>query len=193
MNFSAVILAGGQSRRMGTDKAWLKRDGKTLLERQIELLQSLRASEVFISGRPDTDYTRFGLPVLRDLAADSGPLGGIERALEAAAQPLLLVLAVDMAEMTLETLSELTSRCGPARGVVPRVNGRVEPLAAVYPKTAWPDAVAILTRGSKSATAFASKCVESGQAHFHDFGQGDAACFKSWNVSEDFSTANDRE
>ncbi len=51
MNFSAVILAGGQSRRMGRDKAWLKRDGKTLLERQVELVRFLGVTEIFISGR----------------------------------------------------------------------------------------------------------------------------------------------
>lgn len=186
MNFSAVILAGGQSRRMGTDKAWLKHDGKTLLERQIALVQSLGAFEVFVSGRPDTDYSRFGLPVLRDRMGDSGPLGGIERALESAAQPLLLVLAVDMAEMTMAILRELATRCEP-RGIVPRVNGRVEPLAAVYPKTAWPDALTLLTRGSKSPTAFANICVESGQANFHDFSDCDAVRFKSWNAPGDIA------
>src|SRR5689334_16745960 len=102
MKFSAVILAGGQSRRMGSDKAWLKFDGKTLLERQVELAQKVGASEILISGRSNSDYSRFGLQVLHDRIPESGPLGGIERALDAASQPLLLVLAVDMAKMKAE-------------------------------------------------------------------------------------------
>jgi hypothetical protein len=51
MNFSAIILAGGKSSRMGRDKAWLEVGGKTLLARQIELAGPLARSEVFISGR----------------------------------------------------------------------------------------------------------------------------------------------
>jgi molybdopterin-guanine dinucleotide biosynthesis protein A len=50
MNFSAVILAGGQSRRIGRDKAWLPVDGQPLLLRPIDLVRQLEPLEVFISG-----------------------------------------------------------------------------------------------------------------------------------------------
>ena len=80
MNFSAVILAGGQSRRMGRDKAWLPLDGQPLLARQIELVRELAPEELFISGRSDTDYTRLGCPVLTDEFTDAGPLAGLRPA-----------------------------------------------------------------------------------------------------------------
>lgn len=185
MNFSAVILAGGRSRRMGRDKAWITHEGKTLLYRQIELMQSIGVAEVFISGRLDTDYDYPGVRILRDRLLDSGPLAGVERALDAAEHPLVLVLAVDMAEMTTDVLRQLATRCGPARGVIPKVDGRVEPLAAIYPKASWPDAAEILIRGSKSVTLFAKSCIESRLASFHDIGESDAICFKSWNSPED--------
>jgi molybdopterin-guanine dinucleotide biosynthesis protein A len=51
MKFSAVILAGGRSQRMGCDKAWLLFEGKSLLARQIELVRQVEPEEIFISGR----------------------------------------------------------------------------------------------------------------------------------------------
>ncbi|HEY5345385.1 MAG TPA: NTP transferase domain-containing protein, partial [Verrucomicrobiae bacterium] len=59
MNFSAVILAGGKSSRMGRDKAFLEIGGTTLLARQIGLARELGAAEIFISGRAETDYSKF--------------------------------------------------------------------------------------------------------------------------------------
>src|SRR5258705_13766374 len=89
MNFSAVILAGGKSSRMGRDKAWLEAGGQSLLARQIGLVRELGAAEVFISGRADADYSEFGCRVLQDKFPDAGPLAGIERALDATTSPLL--------------------------------------------------------------------------------------------------------
>ncbi len=66
MNFSAVILAGGKSSRMGRDKAWLEFDGQSLLARQIACVRRAGASEVFISGRAGVDYSAFGCPVMED-------------------------------------------------------------------------------------------------------------------------------
>src|SRR5690349_130325 len=87
MNFSAVILAGGKSSRMGRDKAWLEINGQILLTRQIELVQAGGATEVFISGRAGMDYSAFGCRVLQDRFPNAGPLAGIERALDAAIAP----------------------------------------------------------------------------------------------------------
>src|SRR5579862_376258 len=96
MNLSAVILAGGQSSRMGRDKARLEIGGWPLLARQIQLLRKVGVEEIFVSGRPDQDYAEFGCPVLSDRFAEAGPLAGIERALAEASLPWLLVVAVDM-------------------------------------------------------------------------------------------------
>src|SRR6516164_8647370 len=66
MNFSAVILAGGKSSRMGRDKAFLETGGKTLLARQIEIARFAGATEVFISGHADMDYSAFAGQVITD-------------------------------------------------------------------------------------------------------------------------------
>ncbi len=185
MNFSAVILAGGQSRRMGRDKAWLPINGQPLLLRQIDLVRQLAPLEVFISGRIDTDYTRLSCPVLHDRFADAGPLAGIECALHAASSPLLLVLAVDMPGMTASLLRRLAAKCAEGAGVIPRVNARVEPLAAFYPKSAQSLAEAQLRKFRHTVASFADCCVQAGAANFYNLSTEDADAFANLNTPTD--------
>ena len=158
MNFSAVILAGGKSSRMGGDKAFLEIGGQTLLTRQIQLVRDAGAAEVFISGREGVDYSTSGCRVLTDKFPDAGPLAGIERALDAASTPWLLVLAVDLPEMTVELLQELLAGCRENRGVVPCVTGNLEPLAAVYPSAARRLAAELLAGENFAVKHFAARC-----------------------------------
>jgi molybdopterin-guanine dinucleotide biosynthesis protein A len=185
MNFSAVILAGGKSSRMGRDKAWLEVGSQPLLARQIQLARESGAAEVFISGHADADYTAFGGRVLRDKFAGAGPLAGIERALEAATSPLLLVLAVDLPEMNVEFLRRLGAGCGEYVGASPRGDGNIEPLAAFYPKAAQPLAEALLGSDRNAVTAFAESCVQSGLAQFVELPATEARHFANWNSPAD--------
>lgn len=192
MNFSVVILAGGRSTRMGRDKAWLEVGGQTLLSRQIQLAQELGATEVFISGRAGVDYTGFGGRVVLDNYPDSGPLAGIESAQAVTATPLLLALAVDMPAINIRLLQGLYSVCEANCGAIPRVNGRIEPLVAFYPKTAHALAVEMLSRkpAAKEAVApgptdFACECVKRKLARFVEASAAEAACFRNLNAPED--------
>jgi molybdopterin-guanine dinucleotide biosynthesis protein A len=185
MNFSAVILAGGQSRRMGRDKAWLPLDGRPMLARQIELGREIACSEVFISGRADADYASFGCPALTDRFADAGPLAGIECALDRASAPLVLVLAVDLPRMTSLLLRRLLAECSPGTGVVPRINRNFEPLAALYPKAAQSIAVDLLQSGVRAVHQFARQCQEAGLVRFLDLETEALPCFSNWNRPED--------
>ncbi|MEK7780942.1 MAG: molybdenum cofactor guanylyltransferase [Verrucomicrobiota bacterium] len=192
MNFNAVILAGGKSSRMGRDKAWLEIGGQTLLARQISLVRTFGAAEVFISGRADADYSAFGCRVLPDHFQNAGPLAGIEIALHVTTAPLLLVLAVDMPEMNLNFLQRLRAACGENCGAVPQRGGRIEPLAAFYPKAAWDLATAML-RGERAGaetsapgpTDFAKKCVKGKLAGLVETTAVEARCFINLNSPED--------
>ena len=213
-NFSAVILAGGQSRRMGRDKAWLPLAGKSLLARQVELVRQLGPAEVFIAGRADTDYRALGCRVLTDRFFDAGPLAGIERALEATTSPRLLVLAVDLPNLTVPFLRRLAIGCAGEAGVVSRYDGHIEPLVAFYPKAAWPVLVRLLdehlrrppaavagsgVRGlpvvgkreekGASVTRFAELCVAAGLVNFLDVSAADARCFANWNSPADLAAS----
>ena len=185
MNFSTVILAGGQSRRMGSDKAFLSLDGKPLLARQVELVRQLGPREIFISGRAETDYRPLNCPVLQDRFAAAGPLAGIERALDAMPTPLLLVLAVDMPRMELAALRKLLAECAENCGVIPRIEQRIEPLAAIYPRNALGLLVSLLENRRYAARHFAESCVDQKLATFVDFPPPQACHFENWNAPLD--------
>ena len=200
MKFSAVILAGGKSLRMGRDKAWLEIDGQPLLARQLQLVKEIGASEVFISGRVGVDYSGFDCRVLEDQMVDAGPLGGIATALAEIRSSLLLVLAVDMPRVTGKFLLQLLSRCERQIGTIPKVGGAIEPLAAVYSKAAFGLIEELFTarkefgpkrqvfsalEKSLSATNFAEKCVEGGLAKFFDVAESERELFENWNYPKD--------
>lgn len=105
-----LVLAGGQSRRMGQDKALMRYQGRTLIDNASLLLQSASCDKVLIS--------RNALGFLNDKIEDAGPLSGVHAVLDALSQSdnhngnpcELLVLPVDMPQMTPELLRILVSR-----------------------------------------------------------------------------------
>jgi len=185
MNFSAVILAGGKSSRMGRDKAFLEFEGKTLLARQVELAHEVGAKEIFISGRVNTDYSAFGCPVLVDNFSDAGPLAGIERALHICSTPIMLVLAVDMPNMTTSFLQHLAAHCVEDIGAIPRVGGRIQPLAAFYPKAALQLSASSLSSRDNTVIRFAEQCVKDHLANFIELPMSEAPRFSNWNAPPD--------
>jgi molybdopterin-guanine dinucleotide biosynthesis protein A len=76
-DLDAVILAAGRSTRAGFDKPFHRCRGTTLLERQIGTAEQAGASEVFISGRPDVDYSSYRRRVLFDDRPGCGPISGL--------------------------------------------------------------------------------------------------------------------
>lgn len=197
MNFSALILAAGASTRMGRDKAWLSVGGKPLLARQIELVQALGANEILISGRTDTDYSALGGRVVVDRFLHAGPLAGIESGLAATNAPLLLVLAVDMPEMTADFLRALGADCTAHCGAVPQLVSRLEPLAAFYPKQALPLAREMLLQPqagepdrSPGPTDFARRCAREGFVRIFPVAATDARHFANLNSPEDLRANN---
>ena len=200
MKFSAVILAGGKSSRMGRDKAWLEVGGQSLLARQIQLVREVGACEVFVSGRAGVDYSEFGCRVLQDRFVDVGPLAGIKSALSETTDSLLLVLAVDMPRMNADFLRQSLLNCEEDFGVVPRVDGRIEPLAAFYPKISLSliserisgskiegetDGSLQIRRKSMSPSGFAEECVARNFAKFVDVTESEADFFSNWNSPQD--------
>jgi molybdopterin-guanine dinucleotide biosynthesis protein A len=185
MNFSAVILAGGKSSRMGRDKAFLEVGGQTLLARQIETVRAAGATEVFISGRAEKEYSAFAGRVITDRFPDAGPLAGIEAALATVTNPLLLVLAVDLPEITREFLLRLRAGCSAHVGIIPRVGKNIEPLVAFYPKSSRAIADRRLRGQICAVRDFADECVLSGLARSVDVSVADAIIFKNYNVPDD--------
>jgi len=182
---SAVILAGGQSRRMGRDKAWLEYRGQPLITLAVSKIRLLGITEIFISGRPNGDYAILDCLVLHDLAPGQGPLGGIERGLHACTSPLLLVLAVDLPHLATRFLARLIATCDHLTGAVPVRDGEPEPLAAIYPKRCHALAREALVRSDLAARNFAAVCLREGAVRRFRVPAADSRCLANWNTPAD--------
>ena len=163
-SLTAVLLAGGRSRRFGSDKAFAPAPGEStrrLWEHQLAKLESLQPKQVLISANRDQDFG--DQPVMLDSTPDLGPLAGIAAALETAQTDFLVVLAIDMPQMSTEFLTELVSQATSTHGIVPRLNQRWEPLAAVYPTQLANLASERLRGNDRSLQGFVTEAEQTGQ------------------------------
>lgn len=133
MGVSAAIMAGGKSRRMGRDKAWLDLgDGRPIVRRVIDVVSEV-ADEVFLVAN-DARFGTLGPRVVADRFPGGGVLGGIATGLAAAAHDRVLVVACDMPFLRADVLRFLVERGEGWDAVVPRVRERYETLHALYTK-----------------------------------------------------------
>jgi molybdopterin-guanine dinucleotide biosynthesis protein A len=157
-----VVLAGGESRRMGRDKALVEIGGVPLWERQVGVLRGAGASRVVITRRPGQDAVGHD-DCLLDIFPGSGPLAGIHAALEIGGFPLIAVLAVDMPGIDSAWFRWLRGICAPGVGAVAGRARSLEPLAAIYPAEALPEVVARIGRGDLSVQGLAFGLAAAGR------------------------------
>jgi molybdopterin-guanine dinucleotide biosynthesis protein A len=131
MHVTGVILAGGKSRRMGQDKAFLPFGKGVLIERVIEVMRQVTEDVLLITNTPEL-YRRFGLPMFPDVIPDAGSLGGIYTGLVSAKTPYSLCLACDMPFVKPEFLRFLCEMAAAADVVIPRNAEDFQTLCAVY-------------------------------------------------------------
>lgn len=132
-----VIQAGGESRRMGQDKALLPFLGQPLIARVVERVRGL-AEEVLVTSNAPAGLSFLGLPVFADVMPGTGALGGLYTALLSANQPLVAVVACDMPMIRAALLAEQVRllQAEEADVVIPVSPDGWEPLHAVYRREA---------------------------------------------------------
>ena len=150
-----MLLIGGLSTRMGSDKAALVIEGQPLWSRQLSILRQFNPETVLISCRQVPAWAPQDIQVVLDRPPSRGPLSGIAAALESLSTSHLLALAVDMPRMTPEHLRKLASFAALSYGIIPRNHDYFEPLAAIYPKEAAPIALRALESSDFSLQSFA--------------------------------------
>ncbi len=144
----AAVLVGGESRRMGRDKALLPFRGRTLVEHIAGEAEAVAGGVLLIG--PVALYGQFGWPVIEDPARGSGPLSGIVTALAGSAAEWTLVVACDMPNLSRQVLGELAAHAlaGSADAVLAHsAGGYDEPLLAVYRATCLPALETALAEG----------------------------------------------
>jgi molybdopterin-guanine dinucleotide biosynthesis protein A len=160
---SAAILAGGRSRRMGTDKALLTLEpgGPPLAAIAIDRVRRI-ADDVFLVAPPRSKYSQFGVSILPDLYEEGGPLGGIAAALVHARHDACLVVACDMPFLNVELLRWMAGRSRGYDVLVPRVRGEsrqggplvYQTLHAIYAKRCLPAIERALAQGRRQVVGF---------------------------------------
>jgi len=163
MNSSAVLLAGGESQRMGKDKATVLFRGKPLWEVQLDLLRKLEPEEILVSARTDPPWRPEDVPLVTDDPPSRGPLSGLAASLAKMRSAHLLALAIDMPFMSESYLRYLCEQIEAGVGVVPKIDNRAEPLAAIYPREAAGEVRAALSGIDYSLQTLTSRLVETGK------------------------------
>jgi molybdopterin-guanine dinucleotide biosynthesis protein A len=163
MNISAVLLAGGESRRMGKDKATVLFRGKPLWQIQIDLLRKLEPAEIFVSARTDPSWRPDDVQFVADDPPSRGPLSGLAASMVKMRITHLLALAIDMLFMSEDYLRYLRDHIEPGVGVVPTIDNRAEPLVAIYPREASADFCTALAGTDFSLQSVVRRLLESGK------------------------------
>jgi molybdenum cofactor guanylyltransferase len=163
MNISAVLLAGGESQRMSKDKATILFRGKLLWKVQLDLFRKLEPEEIFVSARTDPPWRPEDVQLVTDNPPSCGPLSGLAAALAKMRSAHLLALAIDMPFMSETYLRHLCDQIEAGIGVVPKIDNRAEPLAAIYPREAEIDVREALAGDDFSLQTLVRRLVAAGK------------------------------
>jgi molybdenum cofactor guanylyltransferase len=137
MQVTAIILAGGKSSRMGTDKGLVGYGGLSLVQYSIKACEII-TKDILISTR-NQDYIRFGYPLVADNFTERGPVGGLEAALSASRTELNIICPCDMPGINADILKMLLMECQATMAVVAKdPEGKIYPVLGVYNRTAIP-------------------------------------------------------
>jgi molybdopterin-guanine dinucleotide biosynthesis protein A len=150
---TGFVVAGGHSRRMGSDKALLPWGAGTLLDHAIARLRAVTDDVRILCGTAPR-YQDRGLPVITDGPGGTGALVGIQAGLVALERPLGLFLAVDLPHVPVLLLRQLIEAGRDADLVVPRTSRGDEPLCAVYARTCLASVRDCVARGELRMTGF---------------------------------------
>jgi molybdopterin-guanine dinucleotide biosynthesis protein A len=181
---SAALLAGGQSRRMGRDKCLIEIHGVPLWQRQLALLSAL-STDVTIVAPSRPDWCPHAARWIPDRTPGCGPLGGLDAALASASHERLLLLAVDLPEMTSDYLQSLVTISSNTCGVVAAIDGLFQPLCAIYPRAVLPVVISHLAGPDKSLQHLLRELVATGQMKSIPVAPSELFLFRNLNTPQD--------
>lgn len=155
--YTAIILAGGKSSRMGTQKALLNIHGNSLIENTVNSLKPY-FSEIIISANCPQSFVFLGLPIVEDEIKDQGPLMGIYSSLKSSSNEINFVIASDIPIINVNFIKKLLLFSKDFDAVVPANNDKLEPLYAVYSKRVIPVIETVLQTKSRKISDVIKLC-----------------------------------
>ena len=151
MDATLLVLAGGDSRRMGRPKAWIEVGDTVLLRYVVERLAPAFSEVVVSFGEPEQMQQLAPYRVVFDRKRDAGPLAGLEAGLMAARHDVLFAVACDMPYVTQTTAQLAVAAARNSDAAIARHDGLFEPVCGAYRKTALPAIVGALDAGNYTA------------------------------------------
>lgn len=188
-DLDALVLAGGESRRVGSPKALMPLGGTTLIRTVIALLHPL-FRRVVVVARDNQALASLGIEVLTDARPERGPLVGLARGLAASDAPWCFVVGCDMPFLRPQVIHRMAAHLGGCDILAPQVEGWLQPLHAFYGQGCLPYAEELLDSGVTSLRALFPLCKVRGiaAADFLDI-DPELLSLKDVNTMEDYQAA----
>lgn len=174
---------------MGKDKAWLELGGRAMIEHVIAALVPVTTRVAIIAN--SVDYERLGFPVFADSHAGIGPLEAIRTALSNALAPRVVLVGCDLPFVTSDLFKLLLSIPGDHYATVPvGVDGRLEPLCAIYCTEALAAVTNLITQGERKVSPLFDR-VPTRLVPFDDLRDlpGSELFFENINTPDDYARA----
>jgi len=130
---TGIILAGGKSQRMGRNKAFIRVNGKSIIERTVNILKTIFTNIIIVTNSPE-EYQGFDAIITTDIIPGKGSLGGLYTGLKISPSLYSFVVACDMPFLNKEVIEYLISQKGDFEVIVPEINSEFQPLHAIYSK-----------------------------------------------------------
>lgn len=142
-----IVLSGGKSSRMGTEKGLVKWQSKALIEYSVNCINSICNDIVISSNNKDYHYLNF--PVIKDEIANCGPIGGIYSCMKNFQADYYFVISCDVPNVPTELFKDLLINIGEA-DLIYAVDskGKKQPLVAIYKRSCFPIIEAELLNGN---------------------------------------------
>jgi molybdopterin-guanine dinucleotide biosynthesis protein A len=155
-DITGVILSGGKSSRYGENKALVRFQGMTIIERVIRVMTSVFHQTVLIAN-DSKEYADLKLPIYQDIIKGIGPIGGIFTALESISDPAGFIVACDMPFLNPDLIRYMVARKDDYDAVIPRIDWKIESLHALYDRDCLPAVRDNINRGIYQPLQFQSK------------------------------------
>ena len=185
MQATLLVLAGGESRRMGRPKAWLEVGQTTLLRWMVERLGPAFSEVVVSFAEPEQLEELVPYRVVFDRKRAAGPLAGIEAGLTAARHEVTFAIACDMPYVTRAVAEMAVAAARRCDAAMPRIDGRAEPVCAAYGRSSLPAVKAALDGGRLKAADLATQLDVTWLEGL------DPDLFRSLNTIEDYRRFHD--
>ncbi len=156
-NITAIVLAGGKSSRMGTDKGFVNFKNKPFVQHIIDVVRPLVNEIIIISNHPNYDI--FGLKRFNDIIKNAGPLAGIQAGLHESETENNLVISCDVPLISSELLELLITEINTTSEVIQLQSGdKKMPLIAIYKKSCEAKFTEVLIQGERRVRKAIEQC-----------------------------------